>query len=86
MRRVWACLVVVLASLLVASPASAARADEWHTRAGTAVAQFETEPGTTQWCVLGDQWLTEFDTFLTSATHVQIAQSAYYASHNAQVC
>lgn len=42
---------------------------------------------TTVWCVLGDQWLTEFDTFVSTATqHSRWAQAAYYASANALAC
>lgn len=41
---------------------------------------------TTLWCVLGDQWLGEFDQFVQSAAARQAAQAAYFAARNARAC
>lgn len=46
----------------------------------------DTDGPTTLWCVLGDQWMTEFDTFVQSAASRQAAQAAYFAARNARAC
>lgn len=40
------------------------------------------------WCVLGDQWLGEFDAFVTAqaGSPTRMAQAAYYAARNADAC
>lgn len=42
--------------------------------------------GATWWCVLGDQWMGEFDTWMTNASLGRLAQGGYYAAKAALAC
>lgn len=42
--------------------------------------------GTTIWCELGDQWLSETDAFIASASPTRLAQAAYFSARNMQAC
>jgi hypothetical protein len=49
------------------------------------------QPGSPDWCALGEAWTTEFDAFLAAIpTHptplTRYGQAGYYASRNAMVC
>lgn len=42
--------------------------------------------GTTWWCVLGDDWMGEFDAFVATAPPGRLAQAAYYAARASLAC
>lgn len=44
------------------------------------------ESGTTWYCVLGDQWLPEYDQWIQTANLGRLAQAGYYTARNSRVC